>query len=241
MLSRNLNSSHRNLNKKNNGVVEHKGMTLSDSEIEEILSGEFDLDVVNFTKHNPKKTPTWWHLKNDWFIDPKFHGVPESTQLLYIKLGCLRAASGERLVSVTTAWIQRRVGVRSSSCKRGLVTLCKKGLISLDKIRIDKIREEEEEYLALNSKTAIKKHSAITQKSASSSAEELLTPAGISLFKKRLGSRYEKEIQAAYVHWESIGKAKGTPFQVVLNRWCQVLEKNPDAGSKEINWDEVCK
>lgn len=216
-------------------------MTLSDSEIEEILSGEFDLDVVNFTKHNPKKTPTWWHLKNDWFIDPKFHGVPESTQLLYIKLGCLRAASGERLVSVTTAWIQRRVGVRSSSCKRGLVTLCKKGLISLDKIRIDKIREEEEEYLALNSKTAIKKHSAITQKSASSSAEELLTPAGISLFKKRLGSRYEKEIQAAYVHWESIGKAKGTPFQVVLNRWCQVLEKNPDAGSKEINWDEVCK
>jgi hypothetical protein len=103
--------------------------------IEEILAGEFDLDIPNFEKWNPKTSAKrhWFALSKDWFLDPKMHDATSTQQLLWVKLLSVRAASSKRLEGVTVAWLQRRVGVQCASVRRDLLKLVKLRLVEIEK------------------------------------------------------------------------------------------------------------
>lgn len=105
---------------------------MTDAEMLTVLRGEFDLDIPAFRKYNPiDKSMPWFRLNSDWFLDPKFHGLRATEQLLYVKLCALLSSSCGPVVRITTSYLQLRVGYRRSSVQLQLLNLWKKGLISL--------------------------------------------------------------------------------------------------------------
>lgn len=113
---------------------------MSDGEILVAVS----VEVVNFMKHNDKKTSQWFKLQNDWFDDPKLAKLAPTDRYLFLVLCGLRASNGGPLENIDVTWLQRRCNLQGRSIKPSLLNLCKQGLISLDKIRLDKKREERE-------------------------------------------------------------------------------------------------
>jgi len=106
--------------------------------------GEFVLEVTNFMKHNDQnKTSQWFKLRNDWFEDPRLSDLTPTARYVFVVLCSLRATSGGPIGNLTVTSLQRRCNLPGRSLKPILLTLWKKGLISLD--RLDKKEKIERE------------------------------------------------------------------------------------------------
>jgi hypothetical protein len=92
---------------------------------------EIIIDIVNFTKHNPKKTTSWFKLRNDWFDDPKLCEVPPIDRYIYVALCGLRGTSGVPLRWLSVGALQARLRLSGTSIVPRLVNLQKYGLIIL--------------------------------------------------------------------------------------------------------------
>lgn len=117
---------------------------MTDSEINEILSGEFFFDVKNFKKYNRGKTSKFIALQNGWHQDLNVRDWPVTTKYLYTVLLGLRGIRGDSGVGpasvlgtsgvgLTLVRCASYVGLRVVDCRSSLVTLCKEGFIFLER------------------------------------------------------------------------------------------------------------
>jgi hypothetical protein len=105
---------------------------VTEAEVVALLrDGTFDLDIPKFKKYNPRETPGWFRLQNDWFLDPKLITLPVTARLLYVTCLSLRASCGGVVVGCTSPGLQLRVGCARRDVRVDLLSLWKKGLISL--------------------------------------------------------------------------------------------------------------
>lgn len=120
---------------------------MTEQEIQELLAGEFTLDIPNFEKWNPsrKQKSVWVKLDCHWDQDIRVRPLGPSAQLLWVKLVCLMGVQSTSSVSATLIQLQSRVGLRTVECRSALVKLVKSGLIVLTKKERKKEKEREEE------------------------------------------------------------------------------------------------
>lgn len=126
-----------------------------DENFHELLKGEFDLDIPNFEKWNPPilnrqtRVPSgnqrrdWINLSVDFWLDPRLHDAPPTLVLFYVKLLCVRGASGGALSKITLRYVRTRIGTRAYSVERELVKLLKLGLIRIAKKKEKKVSKGE--------------------------------------------------------------------------------------------------
>lgn len=106
---------------------------MTDTELLELLKGEFVLDIPNFTKHNNGKTTSWLKLRHDWFDDSRVSRLSVSGRYLWVVLLSLRGTSGKPLDNLTLTSLQHRVNLRGASCVVQLVSMWKLGLVSIER------------------------------------------------------------------------------------------------------------
>lgn len=203
----------------------------TENDIKELLKGEFDLEIPNFEKWNPPilnrqtKQPIdnqrrdWVSVSVDFWLDRKFHGTTPTLRDLWVKLLCVRAASGKRLRSVTVAWLQRRVGVQAASVERDIVKLLKLGLIDVAKTR-KKDKKDKEEGRAF--------HELVQE------AEKNLTNNGIPIYRSRFGDFYEDQLVDCYLHWQAKGKTR--PFVTTLSNWHSIWVQKGSPPKLDLSW-----
>lgn len=112
----------------------------TESEIIEILKGEFTLQVKNFKKYNPGSTKQFIRLDNDWFQDLYVRDWPVDTRYVYVFLLSLigRNDGGPCLCDVRK--LSLNCHYRADRLSKALVRLWKDGFIFIEKRRKEKKR-----------------------------------------------------------------------------------------------------
>lgn len=209
----------------------------TEDDIRELLKGEFDLDIPNFEKWNPPilnrqtRKPTenqrrdWIGLSVDFWMDPRLHDASPTLLIFWVKLLCVRGASGKRLTSVTVAWLQRRIGVQAASTQHTLAKLLKLGLIDVAKTDITDRQTDRQTDVGGPPTTQIVLN-----------AEKMMTKDGINLYRSRFKDRYADQVADCYLHWEAKGKSR--PFVTTLSSWHHYWVKTGSPSKLDLSWVE---
>lgn len=127
---------------------------------EEILRGEFDIEIPNFKKWNPETHShrVWFALRVDWWRDPKIIRLSPLERCLWIQLIGLRATSDGPIANLTTTSLGPMMNLRGTSLVPGLIKLLKLQLINLRSVPLHNI--------TVHNKTNITKKEGGTERSA---------------------------------------------------------------------------